>query len=73
VVKHYQVKGKTKKVRKNVVDQLSLMVEQGEVFGLLGHNGAGKTTTMKLITAEENPNSGNVSHTAILASTVGWL
>ena len=40
---------------------MSLMVEKGEVFGLLGHNGAGKTTTMRMITAEEAPDSGNVS------------
>ena len=29
-----------------VVDHLSFSVEQGEVFGLLGHNGAGKSTTI---------------------------
>lgn len=41
--------------------RLSLAVEGGEVFGLLGHNGAGKTTTMKIITAEERPTHGSVS------------
>ncbi|XP_075983489.1 cholesterol transporter ABCA5-like isoform X2 [Anticarsia gemmatalis] len=40
--------------------RLSLAVEGGEVFGLLGHNGAGKTTTMKIITAEERPTHGVV-------------
>ena len=40
---------------------MSLMVEKGEVFGRLGHNGAGKTTTMRMITAEEAPDSGTVS------------
>ncbi|KAG7303248.1 hypothetical protein JYU34_011715 [Plutella xylostella] len=40
--------------------RLSLAVEGGEVFGLLGHNGAGKTTTMKIITAEEQPTRGEV-------------
>ncbi|XP_035448265.1 cholesterol transporter ABCA5 isoform X1 [Spodoptera frugiperda] len=40
--------------------RLSLAVEGGEVFGLLGHNGAGKTTTMKIITAEERPTHGSV-------------
>ncbi|XP_026730464.1 ATP-binding cassette sub-family A member 5-like [Trichoplusia ni] len=40
--------------------RLSLAVEGGEVFGLLGHNGAGKTTTMKIITAEERPTNGTV-------------
>ncbi|KAK9754118.1 ABC transporter [Popillia japonica] len=38
---------------KVAVRSLSLAVDAGEVFGLLGHNGAGKTTTMKIIIAEE--------------------
>nr|XP_049698966.1 cholesterol transporter ABCA5 [Helicoverpa armigera] len=42
------------------LQRLSLAVEGGEVFGLLGHNGAGKTTTMKIITAEERPTNGTV-------------
>ena len=45
---------------KVAVRNLSLGVEEGEVFGLLGHNGAGKTTTMKIIIAEEAPTCGNV-------------
>ncbi|XP_050668382.1 cholesterol transporter ABCA5-like [Leptidea sinapis] len=40
--------------------RLSLAVQGGEVFGLLGHNGAGKTTTMKIITAEERLTCGTV-------------
>jgi|GEM_PF-5208774 len=31
------------------VDQLSLSVSKGEVYGLLGPNGAGKTTTLRMI------------------------
>lgn len=44
------------------IKSLSLAVDAGEVFGLLGHNGAGKTTTMKIITAEEAPTRGQVSN-----------
>lgn len=47
-------------VKKAGLARLSLAVEGGEVFGLLGHNGAGKTTTMKIITAEERPTCGTV-------------
>ncbi|KAF5301097.1 hypothetical protein FQA39_LY10916 [Lamprigera yunnana] len=45
---------------KVAVKSLSLAINAGEVFGLLGHNGAGKTTTMKIITAEEAPTRGRV-------------
>ncbi|XP_017782555.1 PREDICTED: ATP-binding cassette sub-family A member 5-like [Nicrophorus vespilloides] len=45
---------------KVAIRSLSLGVDAGEVFGLLGHNGAGKTTTMKIITAEEAATRGRV-------------
>ena len=32
---------------KHAVDDLSLHIEPGQVFGFIGHNGAGKTTTIK--------------------------
>jgi ABC-2 type transport system ATP-binding protein len=35
--------------RVNVVENLNLHVEQGEIFGFLGPNGAGKTTTIKML------------------------
>lgn len=34
---------------KKAVDNLSLEVKKGEIFGFIGHNGAGKTTTIKSI------------------------
>jgi ABC-2 type transport system ATP-binding protein len=42
------------------VNDVSLKVEQGEVFGFLGPNGAGKTTTMKIMVGLMRPNSGRV-------------
>ena len=42
------------------VDQLSLEVHAGEIFGFLGHNGAGKTTTVRLLNGVIEPNSGNM-------------
>lgn len=40
------------------VDNLSLEVSPGEVFGLLGPNGAGKTTTMRMILGLLTPDEG---------------
>ncbi len=40
------------------VADLSIAVQQGEVFGLLGPNGAGKTTTIKMLTTLLPPTSG---------------
>ncbi|MBI4831804.1 MAG: ABC transporter ATP-binding protein [Candidatus Lindowbacteria bacterium] len=40
------------------VDNLSLHVEEGEVFGFLGPNGAGKTTTIKILLGILYPTSG---------------
>ncbi len=42
------------------VDHLTLSVEQGEVFGLLGPNGSGKTTTINLISGLAAPTGGEV-------------
>ena len=40
------------------LDQLTLSVEEGEIFGLVGPDGAGKTTTMRLLTGILEPSSG---------------
>ncbi|MCB0512469.1 MAG: LPS export ABC transporter ATP-binding protein [Bacteroidetes bacterium] len=45
---------------RNVVDNVSIEVKQGEVVGLLGPNGAGKTTTFYMTVGLVTPNKGNV-------------
>jgi len=46
--------------KKQVLDGLSLKIEDGDLFGLLGPNGAGKSTTLKIITGILSPDSGDV-------------
>ncbi|MBX3000853.1 MAG: ABC transporter ATP-binding protein [Caldilineaceae bacterium] len=40
------------------VDELSIQVRAGEIFGVLGHNGAGKTTTVRLLNGVLTPTGG---------------
>ena len=42
------------------VDDLSLQIEEGYIYGFLGPNGAGKTTTLKMITGILRPDNGEV-------------
>jgi len=42
------------------VDDLTLKVEKGEIFGFLGPNGAGKTTTIKMIVGLLKPTKGMI-------------
>ncbi|NCT76727.1 MAG: ABC transporter ATP-binding protein [Sphingobacteriales bacterium 46-32] len=42
------------------VDDISLSIEQGQIFGLLGPNGAGKTTLIRMITGIFYPDQGEI-------------
>lgn len=55
------IKNLTKKYGEKVaVDDLSLTVGNGEIYGFIGHNGAGKTTTLKAIVGILNFDKGDV-------------
>ncbi|MFW9975008.1 MAG: ABC transporter ATP-binding protein [Candidatus Thorarchaeota archaeon] len=43
------------------VNELTLDVREGEIYGLLGPNGAGKTTTIKMLMGLLDPDSGHAS------------
>lgn len=57
LTKDYEI-GFLKKRSVRALDDLTLAVEQGEIFGFLGPNGAGKTTTIKLLMRLIYPTSG---------------
>ena len=43
------------------VDDVSLSIHEGEIFGIIGPNGAGKTTTVECISGLRAPDSGSIS------------
>lgn len=53
------------------LDDLSLTVETGSTFGLLGSNGAGKTTLFKLLVGHVTPDDGSVDVAGVDVSTAG--
>lgn len=58
--KKQQKELKTKNSIKKAVDDLTLTVKQGEIFGLLGTNGAGKTTTLRCLATLLRPSAGSI-------------
>ena len=56
------IDGLTKRFgRARGVEELSLRVPQGEVFGFLGPNGAGKTTTIRMLVGLLRPSGGSAT------------
>lgn len=45
---------------RKVIDNVSLTVEKGDIFGFLGPNGSGKTTTIRMILNLISPNNGTI-------------
>lgn len=57
-----QIRNLTKKYEKlTAVDDLSLDIEENEIFGLLGPNGAGKTTVIHMLATLLKPTSGSAT------------
>lgn len=52
---------KTYKGGKKAVDDLSLTIEAGDIYGFIGHNGAGKTTTIKSVVGILNFEEGEIT------------
>ena len=56
-----ECKSLNKKIgKKDILKNVSLEVQEGDILGFIGPNGAGKTTTIKLILGLQKINSGEV-------------
>ena len=50
----------TKASQVHAVNDVSLHIKKGEIFGIIGFSGAGKSTLVRCINLLERPTSGNV-------------
>jgi branched-chain amino acid transport system ATP-binding protein len=55
------VRGVSKSYGVTVIDDLSLVVAEGDALGIVGPNGAGKTTLLNLIAGDEHPDAGAIT------------
>ncbi|OIK16039.1 glycosyl transferase family 2 [Bacillus sp. MUM 116] len=46
--------------KKQVLNHVSLVIEPGQIYGLIGPSGSGKTTLVKIIVGMDRPTKGNV-------------
>ena len=52
----------TKKYRNTLaLNQVSMSVMQGDIYGFIGENGAGKTTMIRLLTGLAEPTTGKIA------------
>jgi lipopolysaccharide transport system ATP-binding protein len=61
--KEYMIRlleGRVKHRKFNALDEVSININRGEVFGLIGQNGAGKSTLLKLVARVLRPTHGRV-------------
>src|SRR5918993_3856930 len=78
LTKDYEV-GFWRKRKVRALDDLSLSVDHGQIFGFLGANGAGKTTTLKLLMRLIFPTSGTARildrdiHDVRMHERIGYL
>ena len=70
IVPSVELKNVTKRYDEIVaVKNVSLTIEQGEIFGLLGPNGSGKSTTLKMLLGLVQPEEGTVMVLGLDAKT----
>lgn len=57
---HFQNVHKHYKNGEDVLEDINLTIQEGELVSIVGHSGAGKSTLIKLLLAEEQPTEGHV-------------
>ena len=55
-----------------VLDNVSLNIEQGKIYGLIGRNGVGKTTLMSIMTGQNPADSGEVTYNGEKRRSKNW-
>ncbi|KIL42657.1 methionine ABC transporter ATP-binding protein [Jeotgalibacillus soli] len=45
----------------NAVDNVTLDIQEGEIFGIIGYSGAGKSTLIRMLNGLESPSSGTIN------------
>jgi D-methionine transport system ATP-binding protein len=61
----------TKNGTVKAVDNVSLSVQEGDIFGIVGYSGAGKSSLLRCINLLERPSSGNISVNGKDLTTLG--
>lgn len=61
------IQGRIRHDEFRALDSVSLEINQGEVFGIIGHNGAGKSTLLKVVSRVLNPTRGRIVVTGRVA------
>lgn len=60
VFKHIVKEFYQKKKKITAVNDVSLEVQKGDIFGIIGYSGAGKSTLIRMVNGLENPTSGQI-------------
>jgi D-methionine transport system ATP-binding protein len=61
----------TKKRKVTAVDNVSLTINKGEIFGIVGYSGAGKSTLIRCINLLERPTSGQITINGVDLTNLG--
>lgn len=59
-IEHLKKSYTTKEGSKTALNNISLTIHEGSIFGVIGHSGAGKSTLIRCLNLLERPDSGNV-------------